>query len=229
MAGSYDCSDPGRRQPFLRPSDRLGVLVSGGSPTAVRQLSRLVPRDVVRLPELLPLRMLGIDPSGAPAKTPPIITSVPPPHLSVAFVLQRLEHAVVSGGGVASSIVFWEGSSPATTVALAGPYGWPLPEAGESTVIPSDHPAAIYQALRHDGCSSATLSFPITLERWVTEDSPASTEIGRITLADDDTLTQGGLCDFHYVIRCEGSNGGVSDFTVSGLVYVHCTNETDLG
>jgi hypothetical protein len=226
-----------RRVRFLRPSERIGLLVSGGTPAAVRALYRLIPKPVTP-PEFLPPELLGLDSSGAPAAFPAIDdeTSVPPPNLFVAFVLQRMEHAVVSGGGAPTSFVFWQGTSPGTTEVLSGPYSYPLPPAGEVFLIPSDHGTAIYQSYTINGCSSATLSFPITLESWVIEGEdgllgPTATgsEIGRVTLTDDDTITHAGLYNFHYVIRCEGSNGGVSDFTISGIVQVHCTDKTGFG
>ncbi len=220
-----------KRVRFIRPSERVGLIISSTNVTWARAQYRLLPSAPTR-PDFLPLRLLGLDPSGAPSAIPAIddITSVPPPNLYAVFVLQRMEHAVVSGGGVPQSWVWWKGSSPATIQDKAGPYTYPLPEAGETFVIPSDHGNAIYQGFALNGCSSATLSFPVTLESWIVEGDGISfgAEIGRVSPTDDDTITRAGLYEFYYVIRARGTNGGVSDFTISGIVSVSCTNDAGI-
>ena len=222
---------------FISPSARAALTVSGDNPTWLRAQFRLLPRAADR-PKFLPLALLGLDASGAPAAIPPIIVSKTPPNLYVAFVLQRMEHVVISGGGVPQSFVFWEGDSPVTTEDAAGPFTLPLPDAGGITIVPSDHANGIYQGFALNGCSSPSVSFPITMESWVREGEvdpvfgipvPTGEEIGRVTLTDDDTITRSGFYNFRYVIRGQGTNGAVSDFTLSGIVLVNCNDNPGLG
>ncbi len=91
----------------------------------------------------------------------------------------------------------------------------------------------IYNSLTLGGCGSPSVSFPLELESWVVEDNgtefggPGDTELGRITVSDQDTITTAGTYSFSYTIRASDQGGAVSDFDLRGAVWVNCvTDET---
>jgi hypothetical protein len=152
-----------------------------------------------------------------------IVTELPA-HLRVVFILQQMEHQIVSGGGVASDCwAEWTTSSPIATDQNGGPFQLPAPGPGE--VWPVPHSNGIYQAIVAAGCGNTPV-FAVDLESRVKEwdgwlGDPVY--IGDFKSFDDMTLVPNGFWTFAYTIRAVGSGGGVSDFRFRGIVSATCT------
>jgi hypothetical protein len=152
-----------------------------------------------------------------------VVTELPA-HLRVIFILQQMEHQVVSDGGVAADCwAEWETSSRIATEQNGGPFQLPAPGRGE--VWPVPHANGIYQAIVAAGCGNTPV-FPVEFgcrvkewDGWLGD----QVYIGNFSAIDDVTLVPNGFWTFACSIRATGSAGGVSDFKFRGIVSVTCT------
>lgn len=154
------------------------------------------------------------------------------PNLRLLLVLLEMEHNVVSGGGVPQSWIFWSGDSNVADVQTQPDLSLPLPGPGQSWSIGLG--SVIYEGINLDACGGGGgVSFPVSLESWVVEEennnginTATGDEIGRNTVMDNSTVDTLGTYVFNYTIRANGSNDGVSDFTLRGEVRVQCVNDS---
>lgn len=149
-----------------------------------------------------------------------------PPHVRVTLLLTELSHTVVSGGGVdVPTWASWESHSPeATQERYDEPVSLPMPAAGETWPL-DYHSFVFYDGLVEDGCGN-TPEFPISLDSWIEEQEHFGAPfvlIGQTSISSS-TIQPNGVWVFSYTIRAVGSNGGVSDYTLSGKVTATCTN-----
>lgn len=140
-----------------------------------------------------------------------------------------MENEVVSGSGVdVPCWARWELHSPVATdeFQVDGSNLWSLPAPGPGEIWPIPHANGIYDALVEDGCGNTPV-FPVQIESSVGEMENILSpyvQIGEFAAVDDKTLQPNGFWTFSYTIRATGTNGGVSDFKISGIVSVTCTN-----
>lgn len=150
------------------------------------------------------------------------------PNLRVTFVLDEVSNAAVSGDGAdLPNRATWLTHSPIATQERY-PFG-PLielwaPQPGETW----QYGALLYDALVHDGCTNVPAVFPVEFDSVVEEVDNGPTTIGEFHAIDNTTLVPTGFWKFHYVIRSNSSDGGVSDFTFDGTVSVVCTGIENL-
>ena len=155
------------------------------------------------------------------------------PHVRVSVYVQSISNDAVSNGGVmipVGSLKFinWETTGSSADVELVGPYGWSIPDPGQTYDQFGPHSSAsglrIYDALVYNTCGSFT-SFPVKHHSWVTE---SGADIGGFNGSDNTTLDSTGYYNMKYSYQVMDSVGATSDITVEGKVSVICSGLASL-
>lgn len=158
-------------------------------------------------------------------------TSELPKNLRVMFVVETIEHEIVSGDGVLpanppySLWKHWEMySSAATYERYNDAVGLPAPGPGQTWPIP--HYNLVYDGLVIDGCGNTPV-FPIELTATIVDHSNSNSILGGFITLDNSTLIPNGYWEFSYSVPTMDSFGSESVFHVDGWVSVLCSNKED--
>jgi len=157
----------------------------------------------------------------------------PAQNLRVRVFVQEIENDAVSNGGVqfpngSFKFVHWETTGSGADIENGGPYGWAVPNPGQTYDEFGSHGTSsgmmVYDAIVFDGCGSFG-TFPLQHESRVSE---SGFSIGSFTGTDYSTLDANGQYDMSYHYRVTDSTGSTSDISVRGKVTVGCTGENAL-
>lgn len=215
------------------------------APECIARLGLVCPRDVdISQPGNLRNGTYGLSAAHSTSNNHSGVNdeaAVLPNNLRLYFIVETLENAIVSGGGVNPASVTqlqrvgvnWRGSSPSASIERyadmpgeTGRVGLPMPLAGEVWEI--DHNNVIYDALVIDGCGSVPV-FPIDFSSQAMLDYDWDVVFAEFDAYDDSTLTPTGYWTFGYSMSVMDGNGAESVFHLSGRVVAECTNVESYG
>jgi hypothetical protein len=153
------------------------------------------------------------------------------PNVRVSLLIQDIANVVVSGSGVdtiadngaGEVFVDWSTTGLPADEENGGPYGWGLPDPGETWENLS-HPGGgggllVYDALVFGACGGP-LSFHIAHTASIEDNGLV---IGQFDGSDNSTLDETGFYNVNYTARADDGMGNVSDFVFSGKVNVTCS------
>lgn len=155
------------------------------------------------------------------------------PHVRVSVYVQSISNDAVSNGGVMIPVgsfkfINWDTTGSSADIELGGPYGWSVPDPGQTYDQFGSHGSAsglrVYDALVYNACGSFT-SFPVKHHSWVSE---SGADIGGFNGSDNTTLDSTGYYNMQYSYRVMDSVGATSDITVKGKVNVICSGLASL-
>ena len=147
-------------------------------------------------------------------------------NVRVTMYIDEITNIAIADGGAKNPLLLkFETDSDSADLQLGGPYGWGVPDPGETADEFSVHGAAfglqVYDAIVLGACGNFD-NFDIHHRASV---SPVQDE-GEFD--GEAVLNKTGIYQVYYLVRAKDLQGGTSDFEFKGVIHAACSSANSL-